>query len=375
MNATPFLEILLSVSVQAAVIVVLTQVLCRLTGNARTRCRLWTTTYILLLGLAAAAVALPHYRMFHPWQNLSEQATIGLALSVRSIGRLVLGIWLAGVTVSLLMLVLGWYRAVRFVRRCRPLDCDLLPLEGLDDAIPGGRVLRQQGIRVVATSLVSGPFCWQLHRPYIVLPEFLLKRDARELRFVIRHELEHLRTGHPMQLFLQRVVEIVFWFHPLLWWASFRSNLSREFLCDEAAAGDPSNIAAYLQTMLALAEQNLIRRYDSMAALAFGRGKGVIARRTRRLVELAEKNTAPQDPVLRSRIMPALLVTAALAVSLIRVPIDVLASSGTGWSPWPTWTATVLQDAGISVRDYDLSGCNMELYELLEKQASAEEGE
>ena len=99
-----------------------------------------------------------------------------------------------------------------------------------------------------------------------------------------------------------------FWFHPLLWWASFRSNLSREFLCDEAAAGDPSNIAAYLQTMLALAEQKLSRRYDSMTALAFGRGKGVIARRIQRLVELARKRTTPQHPVLRSRMMPVLLV-------------------------------------------------------------------
>ncbi|MGZ0165346.1 MAG: M48 family metalloprotease [Planctomycetales bacterium] len=29
-----------------------------------------------------------------------------------------------------------------------------------------------------------------------------------ELRFVIGHEIEHLRTGHPLQQFIQRAVEV-----------------------------------------------------------------------------------------------------------------------------------------------------------------------
>lgn len=372
MDVTRFLGILLSVSVQAAVVVLLTQGLCRLTQNARIRCRLWTTAYVLLLGLIAAAILLPHYRMFHPWQKLSQQSAITVALSLRGIGQVALGIWLTGVAVSLLLLMLGWYRAVRFVRRCRPLDRDLLPLEIRDSEVPGGRVLRQQRVRVVATADVSGPFCWQLHRPCIVLPEFLLLRTARELQFVIRHELEHLRTGHPMQLFLQRVVEIVFWFHPLVWWASFRSNLSREFLCDEVATGDPSNISAYLKTMLTLAEQRLIRRHNSIGTLAFGRGKGVIARRTRRLVKLAGQPPRPRQTTLYSYVMPVLLVTAALGVSLVRVPTNVLASSRIGWSPWPKWTAGILHGVGISVRDYDLTDCNMELDELLQERLATE---
>lgn len=372
MDATRFLEVLLSLSVQATIVVLLAQGLCRLTRDAKTRCRLWTTVYVVLLGLVAVAIFLPHYRLFHPWQRLSEQATITLALSFRGIGRLVLGLWLAGVTVSLLLLSISWYRAIRFVRRCRPVDHRRIPLDGLDEDIPGGRILKQQRIHVVATSEVTGPFCWQLHGPYIVIPEFLLQRRDRELQFVIRHELEHLRTGHPLQLFLQRVVEIVFWFHPMLWWASFRSNLTREYLCDEAAAGEPANIAAYLKAMLDLAEQRLTRRCDSMASLAFGRGQGIVTRRIRRLVELAKQGTASRQVTLGSRMLPAILVAAAGCLPLITVPVDVLASSGTGWSPWPKVTAGILHDVGISVRDYDLDGCNMELYELLEKQAKSD---
>ena len=72
--------------------------------------------------------------------------------------------------------------------------------------------------KVLPSLLVSdeaeGPFCCQLHQPVIVLPRFLLEGSRDHLRHVLIHEVEHLATNHPLQLFITQLAQVVCWFHP-----------------------------------------------------------------------------------------------------------------------------------------------------------------
>jgi len=181
--------------------------------------------------------------------------------------------------------------------------------------------------------------------------------------------MEHLRTGHPLQLFLQRVVEVIFWFHPMVWWASHQSALSREFACDRAAIDSSKDIASYLRTLLAIVERGAAQKGERPATLAFVRGKSVIAKRARRLVQLAQSNR-PGDRQLASSFTASIsLVTAAVLIAFVWLPVNVSASPHGNWSPWPAWTAGVLHDFGISARDYEVYDHRFELRELLEHEA------
>ena len=56
---------------------------------------------------------------------------------------------------------------------------------------------------------------------------------------MIQHELAHVRRSDPGLLFLQRLVEVFYWFHPLVWWVALQTARYREFVCDDlvVAAG------------------------------------------------------------------------------------------------------------------------------------------
>jgi bla regulator protein blaR1 len=82
MTPSQFLEVLVSLSLQVAVVVGTTYWVGRRV-NEKWHCRLWTNCYVLLLLLAGMALVLPHPRFFHPWKSvpLTQQAN---ALAIES---------------------------------------------------------------------------------------------------------------------------------------------------------------------------------------------------------------------------------------------------------------------------------------------------
>src|SRR5690606_6375202 len=111
----------------------------------------------------------------------------------------------------------------------------------------------QPAIRILVSPLVGTPFCWQLQHPVIVLPEQVLQFPPSELRTIVLHERAHLLENHPFHLFVQRLVEILFWFNPCVWSCSREAALQRELVCDRQAATNPQDIACLLKGLYRLA--------------------------------------------------------------------------------------------------------------------------
>ncbi|QDV48392.1 M56 family metallopeptidase [Gimesia fumaroli] len=369
MTSTQFLELAVSLSVQVALVIIVAHWLGRLVNSERMQCRLWTVCYVVLLSLIGAALLLPHPRLFQPWDSIGAQHTTTLVTIEMQLGQILFFVWLAGASVSLMVFFFRSFQVNRFLNTCQPLDLDEFVSEENQLDIPELTSFpSKQRLRLLTSTRLTTPFCSQFHYPYIVVPEYLLGFDRQKLNFIIRHELEHLKTGHPLQLFLQRVVEVIFWFHPMVWWASQQSSISREFACDEAAIDSPSDIVMYLQTLLTIMEYSASQAEETPTSLAFGRGKSIVAKRARRLTQIAKRKKIDR----RARILgPAAcfsLVMLATLIGFLWLPIDVLASSRTNWSPWPTWSASILHDFDIPARDFEVFDHRIELHELLEHQ-------
>jgi beta-lactamase regulating signal transducer with metallopeptidase domain len=70
--------------------------------------------------------------------------------------------------------------------------------------------------------------------PKIILPQPILDQlNPQELRMVLAHELVHWRRRDTWIGWLQVLVQCVYWFHPLVWWANARIRHERECACDE----------------------------------------------------------------------------------------------------------------------------------------------
>jgi len=248
-----------------------------------------------------------------------------------------------------------------FLKKCRPMPIDEVTSLFATANIP---VQHQQLPKVLVNDGLEGPFCRQLHKPTIVLPRFLVEGAVDDLRYVLLHELEHLKTQHPMQLFWQQIVQATCWFHPVVWRAGSRASLMREFLCDEAAVSEDANCAGYLRALLRIAQSSQTNQPKS--AIGFGQAPSEIILRARRLVSIAQNGSAKWSYGLIGKRTAALILFAfTCGLALLCIPMDPMSSSRSMWSPWPKWSARAAHCFGYELRDYELYDRGSQLFEVM----------
>ena len=75
---------------------------------------------------------------------------------------------------------------------------------------------------------------------------------GQEQEFVIQHELVHARQGHTWDLLFFRVINVIFWFNPFVYWLTKSAKEVHEYLADQGAVQTRST-GEYAQLMLRLA--------------------------------------------------------------------------------------------------------------------------
>jgi bla regulator protein blaR1 len=304
---------------------------------------------------------LPRLHLIQPWSRLEPHTLVTVSAAQNVLARLLLAVWCLGMSIAVIRWLIRGQRLQHTLRKCQQMPAiDVQRLLGTTKIVLEGRRLPT----VLISDEADGPFCRQLHRPTIVLPRFLLEGNPEDLRHVLVHELEHLATNHPLQLFWQHVVQVTCWFHPAVWTAASRASLMREFTCDEAAANAGADSAAYLRTLLHIAER--CERNRNTSAIGFGRSPSEIVLRARRLVSLATERRGKIGRVqLGRRLTTCILIALTVMVSLIWIPSDPLASPRAVWSPWPHWTAQAFHCFGYNLRDYEQYDRRSQLFEIL----------
>jgi beta-lactamase regulating signal transducer with metallopeptidase domain len=360
MTATQIVEVLASYSLQVLIVLLSGKLLERALTRSTDRCAVWNICFFSVLFLGCAALLLPRLHLFQPWSRLAPHELLTVTAVQAMLGKGLLAIWSIGAS----LLLLKWMVRTYFLRRslCR---CEQLSKENVQHLLATADAsVDDEHLPIVLISDESdGPYCWQLHRPTIVLPRFLLDGDRADLRNVLIHELEHLKTNHPFQLFMQQLAQVLCWFHPTVWSAAWRASLAREYTCDDAAAAQGANSAAYLRTLLHIAEK--CERNTRASVIGFGRTESEIVLRARRLVKLAQESTiGAQRGILGRKVATCILLVVACIASQVWIPSDPLASRRAAYSPWPSWSAEVLHCFGYNCRDYELNDWHGQIYEL-----------
>lgn len=160
----------------------------------------------------------------------------------------------------------------------------------------------------------GGPVVLGFLRPVVLVPRSLLSgRQREELELVLFHELAHVKRRDPLWSLFCIAMQVLYWFHPLVWMARRRLAVLRELACDQtvgrALGGDTAN---YRRTLLSLARPWAMSAHSG--GLAFLTPRSQLAVRVRSLERPISSNA-----ILR-RTKAAVLFTLLFACCLPRAP-------------------------------------------------------
>ncbi len=164
------------------------------------------------------------------------------------------------------------------------------------------------------------PMTWGIVRPVVLLPRLARAWDESMQRAVLLHELAHVRRMDVASQLIGRVACVLYWFHPLAWFALRRLRQEREQACDDAVVQSGEKASDYAEQLLQVARLCGMPRGLALG-VAMAEGSS-LETRVKSLFDTARGH----GPVSRV-VALALLFVGALAVGSIAIvhPVSVSA--------------------------------------------------
>ena len=219
-------------------------------------------------------------------------------------------VWLLGCAISGGFLGFGYWAVFRTRRGSQPVtDTDTLAI--LKEAASHARIKVPS---LVISEAVAGPVVAGVLRPTIFLPAGLLNSaKPDEMSAVLRHEVAHIANGDLKWALFNRLLCLVAWPQPLVWFLARPMAAASEELCDSHVLASGIPAASYADALLRLCEGLGARRTLALGIGVASRNRG-IATRIETILARKPKRTRIARPA-------ALLMSATAAFATIGVTV------------------------------------------------------
>jgi len=198
----------------------------------------------------------PVVKTQRPVENVTASPMIPLRQRITEVLEpflpyVVLG-WLVGVFGLSIWHLGGWTQLQRLRRRMvKPVDESLRSkLKELAGILGVHRV-----VQLMESALVQAPIVVGWLKPVILLPVRVLTGfSADQLEAILAHELAHIKRYDYLVNMLQTVLEILGFYHPAVWWVSYKIRIERENCCDDIAVRVSGDSIRYAKTLASFEE-------------------------------------------------------------------------------------------------------------------------
>ncbi|HCL00029.1 MAG TPA: hypothetical protein DHW42_08010 [Candidatus Marinimicrobia bacterium] len=163
--------------------------------------------------------------------------------------------WIAGITTLLIMYVRNEHLFFSSLKNSKPFpDQNRLPQLAVQLGI-------RKPVELRLSPNVPAPFTKGFRKPVIYLPQSALNWNEQQLNHVLCHELAHIQRKDIVIITIQNILNVFYFFHPLVWTANHHLNFQREKICDDSAiALLNENPARYGRTLMDNLESFLVNR-------------------------------------------------------------------------------------------------------------------
>src|SRR6202163_4248526 len=281
--------------------------------------------------IASAAVTAPSI-----FATLSERlAAIAVTPRMsREIALGVVGIWALGAIIGLAGLAFSIARVRGLKRRSNPLEAVLADELPWLTAVGPGREIYLRLSYETETPVAIG-----FRRPVILIPtELATTGGLAAIEQLILHEFAHLRRNDDWTNLVQRIIERVFWFNPVVWLVGRRIALEREIASDDAVVEKTGEAHAYASSLWKLAREMRMPEHAVVAPGALLTRKQITVRIEQLLdakrARLHRSPAAALRVALAGVLSVASVAPSAPAVELPAAPANVTAAAaGTAAQP------------------------------------------
>ncbi len=141
--------------------------------------------------------------------------------------NVIIGIWIAGILISIVYFLADHYKFRRKVG-------DSLPVENefVRTWLEENKLIRPLQVR--QTHKISSPLTYGILHPVILVPKVIDWQDVRQLNYIFTHEYIHIRRFDYATKILFAFTLCIHWFNPFVWAMYRLSNRDIELACDEA---------------------------------------------------------------------------------------------------------------------------------------------
>ncbi len=161
-------------------------------------------------------------------------------------------------------------------------------------------------VQIKETSLISTPMVIGFIKPIILLPLGMANGlSLHQVEAILFHEIAHIYRYDYLVNLIQSMVEVILFYHPVVWWLSSHIRAERENICDDIAIEHTGSALNYAKALTHLQELN---KQTPDIVLAFSNKKYRFMNRIRRLLGL---------PLIENNLIEGLISSLLLIVSIV----------------------------------------------------------
>ena len=137
----------------------------------------------------------------------------------------------------------------------------------INDLLKNGlnRLNLKRNIKIYSTSRLKTPFTYGIFKPKIIIPDYMLTNfQEDQLKYIIFHELVHIKHFDNFYNFLGAVACIIHWYNSFAWYIYFRLKKDCELACDERVLLllNTEDYIKYGKTLIEVMQTNATNNYN-----------------------------------------------------------------------------------------------------------------
>lgn len=220
--------------------------------------------------------------------DLSKHSYISGQTFISNIGEListniqfVVGVWLAGLFVFYFRMAGSyWYVHRLKTRNLFPIDDEWdIQIKDLAQKLQINKIIRIAQSTTIKIPMVIGHL-----KPVILLPIGLMSSlPYNQVEAILLHELAHVKRNDYLVNLIKSIVEVLFFYHPVLWWVSSKIDEEREHCCDDLTIQVSSQKSALQKALLNIQKLNINTNKPTYIAAALFKNKHQLLKRIKRM--------------------------------------------------------------------------------------------